>query len=140
MKAKKILCSLYLLFLLFLFVSCGGGNSAPENLLHQDQDDTFPDDVKKIDFNASLSDLIIENDPNQEIFLTINGSSNTITIKEQCILNSFILDGSLNKVFFEKNVIVHHFEILGSLNEISIPLDSGIYFTTTGSGNILIEY
>lgn len=117
------------LTIIFLMLSaCGGGSSTS----------TPAPEIPTVDHFGSDSTVIFDETGiyNIDIF----GDRNTITIKADNTINMLDLTGSNNLLTFETGISVDTFDIFGSDNTINVPTGSGITFTSTGSGNLTIEY
>lgn len=71
--------------------------------------------------------------------LTISGINNTVTVDEDNQINNLYITGYNNILSIGQNTSVDDFRVSGADNTVYVPLGSGISFSDTGFGNVLIE-
>ena len=71
--------------------------------------------------------------------LTISGMNNTVTVAEDNQINNLSITGYNNILTIRQNTSVDDFRVSGADNTVYVPLGSGISFSDTGFGNVLIE-
>ena len=100
-------------------------------------DDIIDLNTKQISVTGSDTETTI--DESEEYNLSITGSNNIVTIKNNNIVKRLKLSGRNNLLTIGDNTSVEDFDVSGSDNTIYVPVNSGISFSNQGVGNQLIE-
>ncbi|MBK1853325.1 hypothetical protein FE845_18440 [Marinobacter sp. 1-4A] len=118
------------LLLSFTFLSACGGSESSNSTTSTPETEI---NLVKVSSTGTTSDI----NETGKYNLKISGTGNLLTVKEDNEINALKISGTGNTLIIEDNTTVNSFTISGTGNTVFIPIDSGISFSGSGTGNLL---